>query len=186
MKKLFLFLMMVAIVGSALGLQVTPARAEGYITYEGGLYVHGKGIVFIFAATGFRTRDLKEASIYVGSDFYDLFCWVADDKEHIVCNAQGGLTQFAGQTAIIYLGGQMFYVTVPAKGGAPDKEEAAPTCEQGEVLGANYMVDFGGGYDGPYFVPGDTLAEADLLADSWFGEYDYYRVGGLVCDREPS
>jgi hypothetical protein len=83
------------------------------------------------------------------------------------------LTQFAGQTAIIYLAGQIFYVTVPAKGGTPDKESGVPTCDQGEVLGANYMVDFGSGYDGPYFVPGDTLAEADSLASSWFGDFDY-------------
>ncbi len=186
MKKLFLVLMLVAVFGSALGFQVAPARAEGYITYEGGLYVYGKGIVFVFDNTDYRTRDLKEASIYVGSDFYDLFCWVSEEGDKIICNAQSGLTQFAGETAIIYLGGQMFYVIVPAKGGAPDKGEAVPTCEQGQVLGANYMVDFGFGYDGPYFVPGSTLDQADLLAESWFSDSDYYRVGGLVCDREPS
>jgi hypothetical protein len=81
---------------------------------------------------------------------------------------------------------EMFYVIIPAKGGAPDGGSVVPTCDQGETLGANYMVDFGSGYDGPYFVPGDTVAEADSQADSWFGEYSYYRVGGLECGVEPS
>ena len=83
-------------------------------------------------------------------------------------------------------GGQIFYVTIPNKHGTPDQGAQIPTCTQGEVLGAEYMVDFGQGFDGPYFVPGDTLEEADLLAESWYGEFDYYRVGGLVCAQPPS
>jgi len=181
MKKLFSLFLLLAVMASAFGVHVGAAKADGsLIVYEEGLYVWGKGIVFIFDATGYRNRDLKDATIYVGSDFYDLFCWVTEERDHIVCNAQGGLTQFAGQVGVIYLAGQIFYVIIPNKAGAP--EDVVPTCEQGEVLGAYYMVDFGFGYDGPYFVPGDTLDEADLLADSWFGDFPYYRVGGLVCD----
>jgi hypothetical protein len=185
MKRVLFILLAVVIVASALGVQVGNASAEGYIAYEEASFVYGKGIVYIFSASGFRNRDLKDAAIYVGSHFYDLFCWVTEDEEHIVCNAQGGLTQFAGQTGIIYLGGQIFYVPIPSRG-SPSAADTVPTCGPGEVLGANYMVDFGSGYDGPYFVPGDTLAEADALADSWFSEEDHYRIGGLVCDVEPS
>jgi len=184
MKKIFSLLMALTVLGSALGLQVGTAQADGgLIVYEGGLYVWGKGIVFHFDAEGYRNKDLKDASIYVGSDFYDLFCWVTSDKEHIVCNAQGGLTQFAGQTGIIYLGGQIFYVIIPAKAGAPVDESL--TCPQGQVLGADVLVDTGEGY-ATYFVPGDTLADVESLAVSWFGQ-DYGGISGdLYCDVEPS
>lgn len=187
MKKLFFALMAVAVLLSALGLQVGSAKAEGYITYENGQFVRGTGIVFTFDAEGFRNKDLKNATIYVGSDYYDLYCWVRKEEGKILCVAVGGLTEFAGETGIIYLGGQIFYVIIPARAGAPaDEGGGVPICEQGEVLGANYMVDFGSGYDGPYFVPGGTLAEADSQAQSWFGNFSYYRVSGLVCDMEPS
>jgi len=184
MKKTLFLLMVFAILASAFGVQVERARAEGTITYSEAAYVQGKGFVFIFDASGFRNKQLKNSSIYVGSDFYDLFCWVAEDKEHIVCNAQSMLLPFVGQTGIIYLAGYIFYVEIPHAGGP--KEDTTPTCDQGEVLGANYMVDFGSGFEGPYFVPGATLAEADLQAESWFGDFDYYRVGGLVCDFPPT
>lgn len=186
MKKILSSIMALAVFFSVLGMQVGQAKAEGYITYEGAQYVVGTGIVFTFSAEGFRTRDLKDAVIYVGSDFYDLYCWVRKAEGRILCVAVGGLTEFAGQTGIIYLGGQIFYALIPNKHGIPEEGSSIPVCEQGEVLGAEYMVDFGSGYDGPYFVPGDTLDEADQQADSWFGEWDYYRLGGLVCGIEPS
>ena len=186
MKKIFLFLLAFAVFASALGIQVGRAKADGYITYEGAQYVVGTGIVFTFSAEGFRNRDLKDATIYVGSDFYDLYCWVRKAEGKILCVAWGSLTEFAGQTGIIYLGGQIFYVIIPNKHGVPEEGSAVPTCAQGEVLGAEYMVDFGSGYDGPYFVPGNTLAEADQLAAGWFSIFPYYRINGLVCDFEPT
>ena len=121
MKKIFLLLMVLAVFTSAFGLQVATAQADGsLIVYEGGLFVWGKGIVFQFDAEGYRNKDLQNANILVGSDFYDLFCWVLKGEGKIVCNAQGDLTQFAGQTGIIYLGGQVFYVIIPARPGSPN------------------------------------------------------------------
>lgn len=183
MKKSLLLLMGLAIFVSALG--VSRAQAADWINFAEGAYVEGKGIVFIFDATGYRNRDVKGASIYVGSDLYDLFCWVTEDKEHIVCNAQGGLTQFAGQTAIIYLAGQIFYVTIPSRGGP--KEDAAPlVCPTGLVTGADVMVDFGDGPEGPYFVPGSTLADVQSQAESWFSEAEAIEiVSSLYCGEEP-
>jgi hypothetical protein len=185
MKKAYLLLMALAVFVSALGFQVNRARADGYIIYEDAQYVVGTGILFTFEAEGFRNKDLKNATIYVGSDFYDLYCWVRKQEGKILCVAWGSLTQFAGQTGVIYLGGQIFYVIIPNRHGTPGAGGQPPTCEQGELLGAEYMVDFGSGYEGPYFVPGDTLDEADQQAGSWFGEFDYYRVNGLVCGEEP-
>lgn len=184
MKKVSLLLAALAIVASALGLQASRAQAAGSITYASSAYVEGKGIVYVFDATGFRNKDVKGASIYVGSDFYDLFCWVTKDKEQIVCNAQGGLTQFAGQTAILYFAGHIFYVSVPAAG-AP-KEEASPLiCPEGLVLGADVMVDFDGDIE-TYFVPGSTLAEVQSQAERWFEGFSFEIVSELYCSLPPS
>lgn len=182
MKKFLLLLMVLAVCSSVLG--VSRAQAADWITFAEGAYVHGKGIVFIFDATGYRNKDLKNASIYVGSDLYDLFCWVTEDKEHIVCNAQGGLTQFAGQTAIIYLAGQIFYVTIPGAG-SPTEGAAPLVCDLGLVPGADVFVDFGG-FTETLFVPGSTLAEVQSQAESWFAGLEFEIVSGLYCGLEPS
>lgn len=181
MKRFLLLSMAFALFVSA---GVSRVQAADWITYESSAYVEGKGIVYIFSAAGHRNKDVKGASIYVGSDFYDLFCWVTTDQEHIVCNAQGGLTQFAGQTAVIYLAGQIFYVTVPSRG-APKEDTGPLECPDGLVPGADVMVDFGDGPEGPYFVPGSTLAEVQAQAESWFSGAEIEIVGGLYCGEEP-
>ncbi|GEM_PF-2063374 len=185
MRKMFLFLMMLTVLVSTLGVQTTKARADGLITYEGGEFVVGVGILFTFDASSYRNKDLKNATIYVGSDFYDLNCWVRKEDGEILCSVRGGLTQFAGQTAIIYLAGQIFYVTIPRPGGPND--DSSLSCTDGLVSGADVMVDFGSGPDGPYFVPGNTLAEVQSLAESWFsGATSIDIVSGLYCSAEPT
>lgn len=184
MKKTFLYLMALAVFVSALGMQVGQAKAEGYITYEGAQYVVGTGIVFTFSAEGFRTRDLKHATIYVGSDFHDLYCWVRKAEGKILCVARGSLTEFAGQTGIIYLGGQIFYALIPNKHGVPDQGDTSLTCEEGLVPGADVTVDFGEFID-IVFVPGNTLEEVQDQAESWFSEMDFEITSGLYCSQEP-
>jgi hypothetical protein len=184
MKRILLLLMAAAVIVSVLGYQVNRAKAEGYITYEGTQYVVGTGIVFTFDATGFRNRDLKNATILVGSDFYDLYCWVRKEEGKILCVAWGSLTEFAGQTGIIYLGGQIFYVIIPNKHGLPDNQPLV--CEQGLVPGADVTVDFGGGNIETFFVPGDTLANVQNQAGSWFGQWSFEITSGLYCGQEPT
>ena len=149
---------------------MSRAKADGYITYEEGAYVYGKGIVFIFSATGYRNKDLKDASIYVGSDFYDLFCWVNEEGDKIICNAQGGLTQFAGQIAIIYLGGQIFYVIIPGKAGAPQDSQSL-TCPQGQEPGADVTFLTNVPSFVTFFVPGSTGSEVYSNATSYLGGF---------------
>jgi|CXWJ01.1.fsa_nt_gi hypothetical protein len=184
MKKLFLFLMVFVVTASLLGLRTTRAQAADWITYEESAFVYGKGIVYIFSAAGHRTRDVKGASIYVGSDLYNLFCWVTTDKQHIVCNAQGGLTQFAGQTAIIYLAGQMFYVTIPHRGSPPEatptQEETPLVCPEGQVSGADVLFV---GDSFPVFIQGSTLEEVQSSAESW--EVEFEIVSELYCQWKP-
>jgi hypothetical protein len=162
-----------------------PRKGGGYITYEGAQYVVGTGIVFTFEAEGFRNKDLKNATIYVGSDFYDLYCWVRKAEGRILCVARGSLTQFASQTGIIYLGGQIFYVIIPNKHGIPEESDETLTCEDGLVPGADVTVDFGEFTD-IVFVPGSTLAEVQSQAESWFSELDFEITSGLYCSQAPS
>lgn len=182
MKKLLLILTALVVTASLFGLQATRAQAAGTITYERTNYVEGKGIVYVFLATGFSNKEVKEGtSIYVGGEFHDLFCWITSDKEHIVCNAQGGLTQYAGQTAIITLLGQTFYLTIP-NGHARQEEETALVCSDGQVLGADVWFD-DGEESWTEFVPGDTLAEVQDAAQSW--EIDFEIISGLYCGQGP-
>jgi hypothetical protein len=186
MKKTFLFLMTAALFVSALGFQVNRAKAEGFITYENAQYVTGTGIVFTFDASGFRNRDLKNATIFVGSDFYDLYCWVRKAEGKILCVAWGSLTKFVGQTGVIYLGGQIFYVLIPGIHGIPDEGDTPLICEQGLVPGADVMVDFGQGPVGPFFVPGSTPDEVQSQAEIWFGQWEFEITSDLYCGNEPS
>jgi hypothetical protein len=185
MKKTWMILLAMALFVSALGVQVNRAKADGYITFENAQYVVGTGIVFTFEAEGFRNKDLKNATIYVGSDFYDLYCWVRKAEGKILCVARGSLTEFAGQTGIIYLGGQIFYVIIPNKHGIPGQGDASLTCEEGLVPGADVTVDFGEFTD-TFFVPGNTAEEVQNQAESWFSEWDFEITSGLYCSQEPS
>lgn len=183
MKKFFFVFAILVVFVSTLGLQATRVKAEGTVTYERMNYVEGKGIVYVFLASGFSNKEVKEGtSIYVNGEFYDLFCWVTSDEEHIVCNAQGGLTQFAKQTAVITLLGQTFYVTIP-HGHARLVEDSAPlVCEDGQTLGADVWFD-NGEETWTEFVPGDTLAEVQDAAQSW--EIDFEIISGLYCGQGP-
>ncbi|MCC6498822.1 MAG: hypothetical protein IT313_01000 [Anaerolineales bacterium] len=187
MKKLFLGLLSLVITVSALGLQVSRARAGGIITYERRSFVVGKGIVYIFAAEGYRQKDLKDARIFVGSDYHDLFCWVSEEGDHIICNAQKGLTQYVGQTAVVYLAGQAFNLIIPAGRGGKDGASSTPlTCPTGQIPGADVRVDFGDGDVDTFWVDGETLAEVQANAEDRFsGAISIEVVSELYCDREP-
>ena len=184
MKKIFLLLMAVVVLISAFGMQVNRAKAAGYITYDDAEFIVGTGIVFTFSGEGFRNRDLRGSTIWVGSDWYDLYCWAVKAEGKIRCLAWGGLTQFAGQTGVVYLGGQIFYVIIPDKHGIP--QDSGPlTCPDGLVPGADVFVEFGEG-SGTFFIPGDTLDEVESQAQSWFGQFAYEIVSGLYCGEEPT
>jgi hypothetical protein len=180
MKKALFFLMALAVFASALGLQVQDAKAEGTITFEEAAYVYGKGFVFIFAAEGYRNRDLREASIYIGSDFYDLFCWVAEDGEHIICNAQSMLLPFSHQIGVIYLAGYIFYVELPGAGG----EQEEVTCSEDEVLGADVTFLTNVPSFVTLFIEGSSIGEVTSNATSILGGFfvSIDSVGELRCE----
>ena len=189
MKKALSLGMAVVIVISALWVTVGSAGAAGMITYVGGRFVWGKGVVFVFEASGYRNKDVKDASIFAGSNFHDLYCTVDKEKENIVCVARGSLTVYAGQTGVIHLVGQVFYVTIPDRVMPKATPVEQPlVCQEPEVLGASAVFYYGAGGSTTEFVPGDTLDEVKARADSWVdGEFwvSHGPIDHLECGMPP-
>ncbi|WKZ37061.1 MAG: hypothetical protein QY332_03870 [Anaerolineales bacterium] len=186
MKKTASIILAVLMMASVLGSAATKAKAAGLITYEGAVFTLSKGIVFLFNVDEFAKKNVKvrPATLYIGSDAYPLSCIFKADEGKIRCDVRGGLTQFAGQTGIIYLNGQIFYVIIPGRGG-PSEQAGPLVCPDGEVPGADVEVDFGEFTD-IVFVPGSTLEEVQNQAESWFSESDFEIVSGLYCGQAPT
>lgn len=190
MKKLVSYVIVAMVLVTALGFQAGPADAAGNIAYVDGRFVWGKGIVFVFTASGHRNRDVKDANIFVGSNFHKLGCTVDKEKENIVCVLGGGFTQYAGQIGVLYLAGQVFYVTIPDRTVPQETvtEEPPLVCEEPEVLGATVVFRDHDRLPYPMFVPGDTVEEVEALADNWVdGEFwvSHDPVGELECGMPP-
>ena len=174
---------------STLWVSAGSAGAAGVIAYVDGRFVWGKGVVFVFDASGYRNKDMKNTGIFAGSNFHDLYCTVNKIEEKIVCVARGSLTEFAGQTGVIYLAGQIFYVTIPDRI-FPEETTVEPPliCEEPEVLGASVTFQVSEGFSFTDFVPGDTLQEVQDRADAWVeGEFiiSHGPIGALKCGLLP-
>ncbi len=186
MKRLFSLLMVIVVLISVMGIAVTKASAAGpIISFDNASFIYSKGVVFTFLVS--EKVNVKNASIYAGSDWYKLSCVYKKEDGTIVCVASGGLTQFAGQTGVITLGGQVFWVIIPDKG-IIKEDTIAITCSQPEVLGALVLFETVEGFDGPYFVPGKTLQDVAETANNWVdGQFwtDFSIQGGLTCGEAP-
>ena len=189
MKKILLLAMTVIVLISALGVSAGNADAAGLITYVDGRFVWGKGVVFVFKASGYGNKNVRDASIFAGSNFHDLYCTVDKEKENIVCVVGGSLTEYAGQTGVIYLAGQIFYVTIPDRTLPQVTPVEGPlVCTEPEVLGASVVFYFGFGGSTTEFVPGDTLDEVKARADMWVdGEFwiSHGSINQLECGMPP-
>lgn len=176
MKKVLSFVMIML---SLLSFNTGRARADGIITYAGGQFIVGKGIAFVFQGSGFKNKDLKNANIFVGSDFYKLSCNVNKDDGKIVCVAGGGLSdEFAGETGIIYLAKQVFYVVIPGRDPL--------RCGGLDALGADVEYKDMDGSRFTEFVPGMTLEAVENAAAGGVtaNELRGYRVlGTLYCEE---
>ncbi len=206
MKKIFSLLIAIVVLVSAFSFSASKPQAAGLITFADGRFVWGKGIVFLFDASEIKNKDLKGANIFAGSDYH---------IEQIVCVVSGGLTEFAGETGVIYLAGQIFYVTIPDRAlhsGTDSEDETCPeedeeceepedpgdpgdpgnppeACIPPEVLGAD--VEFVDGEDvaTTEFVPGETMAEVSANATQMlFGleGWETFQIAGpLECGMTP-
>jgi hypothetical protein len=185
MKKSLFFLIAAILLASTFAAQAGQARAASLITYVDGRFMWGEGVVFIFEGSGFRNKDVRETTIFAGSNFHDLGCTVNKEKTRIVCIGRGRLTEYAGQTGIIHLAGQLFYVTIPDRDIRATAE--ALTCTEGTVAGADVTFRTGGGDTFVLFVPGSTTSEIQKNAESYVDGSDITGIlstGGIYCSQE--
>jgi hypothetical protein len=142
MKKLFSLVMVLAVLGAALWFNVGQASAVSYPTYSASRFVSGKGIVFVFDLNGsnLKAPNLKNATLYVGSNSYPLACTVNKEEGTIVCVVRGGLTEFAGQHGTIFLAGKLYSVIIPDIWEIPTVSTPDP-CDTIGVRGGNAACD---------------------------------------------
>lgn len=190
-KALSLFL----IIASLFSLQVSRAQAAGIITYAGGLFVVGKGTVFVFKGSDLSNKAIRNATIFAGSNFHNLSCSLNKDDKKIVCVIRGGISdEYGGETAIIHLGGQIFYVTIPSRIERidPEDEEGGESgCGEPTVSGADVEFTDIDQVASTEFVPGDSLdevtADAQDQVNTSMGDLIGFKVvSDLKCGVEPS
>lgn len=189
MRKLLSLVLAIGVFISTFGVTAGKAGAAGLITYQGGLFVWGKGIVFVFDASSYRNKDVRNASIFVGSNFHDLGCTVNRDDSRVICVLRGGLTQHAGEIGVIYLGGQIFYVTIPDRT-LPDEiaGEEPLTCSESASIGAwvTFTFNFFGDLEFTFeeFIEGASPEEVEMVASQIVEEDLFlikYEVGEFGC-----
>ena len=184
MRKVLLAVLAVVILICTAGFSAGGASAAGIISYSDGRFVWGKGVVFVFDATGYRNRDVRHSRILVSSDLYDLYCSVDKSAGKIVCVASGGLTRFARQTGIIYLAGQIFYVTIPDR--ILFSNGNGFSCPSGTTRGANVTFLMNDESTFTTFVSGSTLSQVNKSAGKLLGEVavSIQGTGNLFCGEE--
>lgn len=159
MKKIFLFFVLFSVLVSTLWVGINSVSA-------GGANV-------AFSVPGITNQEVKNARMYANSDYQNVYCALKED-DRVVCSIPG---KYAGQTVQIYLGGRVFYASVPEpkpeiiiSQESTSQQEQSLTCPDGEVPGA--MVEFvysGTGNTTTQFIMGNTLSEVEQTANSWLG-----------------
>lgn len=171
MKKLFSFVLVAVVLATVLGINVGSASAAG-----------SKVVVYI---PGVTQQQVKDATVFVDSDFYPAHCVLKDaETGKVVCTVPG---KFGGEGAVLHVAGRVITVSIPEVK-VPKVEVDEPiTCAAGETLGADVSLQYAAGHwYGPFFVGGDTLAEVETAAQGWLGVkfVDYEIHGGLYCSVE--
>ena len=130
--------------------------------------------------------------MFVGSNFHDLSCTVNKERTRIVCVGGGNLTEFAGQTGIIHLAGQLFYVTIPDRVLPPAEEGNPPlVCGEFETTGAIVTLYYAEGQPDIMFVSGSSIADVQQTAQNWMDNSegyitDFEIVSDLQCGQIPT
>ncbi len=179
MKKIMSSVMAIIVLIGTLWSSAGSAAAAGIITYQGARFVWGKGVVFVFDASGYSNRDVKNASLSIGTSSFGLHCHVNKKAGKIICVAGGGLTWYAGQTGMVYLAGQAFYVIIP------DRNLSAGGCGGSTVMGANVTFQAAEGDPQSYFLAGQTLGDVGNSATNLIGASEGFfsnpKISNLEC-----
>ncbi len=186
MKKIITLGIAVIALISTLWFSAESATAAGTITYMGARFIWGKGVVFVFDASDYKNSDVKDATLTIGSSSFDVHCTANKERGKVICVAGSGLTQYAGQTGILYLAGHAFYVEIPDRS-LPPSGNASLSCPPGLVPGAFVTFHTGGGdISPPQFVTGATLAEVGSNAAAMIDGFDWVgiaSIGSLQCGQ---
>ncbi len=187
MKKIIVLGIAVIVLISTLWFSAGSATAAGTITYRESHFVWGKGVVFIFDATGYKNSDVKGATLTIGSSTFDVHCTVNKKAGKIICVAGSGLTQYAGQIGILTLAGHAFYVKIPDRSVPPPSVNGNPSlCPPGTESGA--MVSFFTSDETieTHFVSGSTLAQVQSNAENMLNDFlrGIEGIGDLSCSND--
>ncbi len=166
MKKLFSFLMVVFVVVSAFWFTAGSASASGN---------------FVVYIPGVTKQDVKNASMFAGSEYQNIYCVLKDeDTGKVVCNIPG---KYAGQDVTIYVANHVYSFHIPEA-----RTEETVTCTPPEVLGAMVLMSPVTRFTPTsytVFVAGDTLQAVSDTISSWGGGYYTLEiVSGLQCGIE--
>lgn len=171
MKKTFSLLMLVTILAGTLWYQVGTASANAL-----------KVVVYMPGAT---QDDVENATVYVGSGYYNVNCVLKDAKTgKVVCSVN---EKFASDGAVLYVAGLVYFVDLPshANPGDPPDQEVPLTCEEGNAPGADVKFQYTlfPTRTATWFVNGGTLTEVANNASVYIGvKFSSFEVvSGLYC-----
>jgi hypothetical protein len=90
---------------------------------------------------------VRDVTIFVNSDLYHLGCTVSLDGDKLTCTQRGDFSEFARKPGVIFINGQIFYVTIPSRS-LPEEpvvveEPEAPKEPESPC--------------GPFFLPGSII-----------------------------
>jgi hypothetical protein len=150
MKKVFSFVMAVAVIATVLGVSVGSASAASSSVV---LYL-----------PGVTQQELKNASMFVNSEYHKVECTLKDaETGKVVCHVPG---KYAGEDVTLFVAGQVFNASVPNPNtpDAPEGEETL-TCGEGEVLW--YSFD--------WYTYGEFYENVEVPASTW----EYWEANGF-------
>ena len=134
---------------------------------------------------GATQDDVKNAVVYVGSEYYKINCVLKDaETGKIVCSVN---EKFASEGAVLYVAGLAFFVDLPSHanpGDTPD-QDVPLTCDEGMFPGADAKFQYAG-WDKTWtwlHLEGATLAEVAENASQYIGaKFNSFEVvSGLYC-----
>ena len=171
MKKVFLVLTAMLVLGGNFWFHVGTASASAL-----------KVVVYVPGAT---QDDVKNAVVYVGSEYYNVNCVLKDaETGKVVCSVN---EKFASEGAVLYLAGLEFFVDLPSfVNPGPVAEQDAPlTCDAGKAPGADvkFWYTLFPDKSATWFVNGATLTEVSNNASVYIGmKFSSFEiVSGLYC-----
>jgi hypothetical protein len=172
MKKFFPFCLIVVLAVSALLVSTGTASAAAMTV-----------VVYVPGATA---KSVQDASLFVNSEYHSVNCVLKDaEMGKVVCKVS---EKFASEGAVLYVAGQVAYLTLPDGptnvNKSSDASQDSITCEEGQEPGA--YVEFGYTlYDhtATWFVDGATWDEVATHASSYLGaKFDSFEiVSELEC-----